>query len=160
MTPVQRVAVAGGNGNLGPVIIGELLANNLHVSLLSRKGSTSTDTLKNRGYVGVVEVDYQDLDGLAKALEGVDVVVSTIGNAGLDTQVRLVDAAVAAGVKRFLPSEFGANPEQEKNKQLPFYMTKSGILDHLKKKAAENPGFSYTTITPHIFFDWALRQGS
>lgn len=55
------------------------------------------------------EADTANHKSIAKACEGADVVVSAV--AGLrpvmiDFQMRLVDAAVAAGVPRFIPSDF------------------------------------------------------
>ncbi|KAH8911598.1 oxidoreductase CipA-like protein [Coniochaeta sp. PMI_546] len=96
---------------------------------------------------------------MTDVLRGIDVVVSIVGNPGLDNQIPLIDAAVAAGVKRFIPSEFGSDPEHERNKPLPFYIRKLRILNHLKRKAAENQEFSYTRVTTHAFFDWGITEG-
>ena len=52
----------------------------------------------------ITEVDYASPASLAKALEGVDVVISTLAGAGFGAQVPLADAAKAAGVQLFLPS--------------------------------------------------------
>ena len=90
--------------------------------------------------------------------QDINVVVRTIGNTGLDNQIPLIDAAVAAGVKRFIPGELGADPEHPKNKPLPFYIRKLRILDHLKAKAEENPDFSYTRITTHAFLDRGITE--
>jgi ribosomal protein S9 len=42
-------------------------------------------------------------------LPGVDVVISVVGGAGLQGQLKAVEAAKAAGVKRYIPSEFGVD---------------------------------------------------
>ena len=159
MTPVRKIALAGASGNLGPTILRELLANRFQVLLLTRKGSNSANIFKNIENVIIAEVNYQNVQALANVLQGSEVVVSTISNAGLDLQLRLIDAAVSAGVKRFIPSEFGADPEQERNKTLPFYLKKLRTLDYLKRKVAEVPDFSYTRITTHAFFDWGIQAG-
>lgn len=38
---------------------------------------------------------------------GRDIVLSAVGTAGLPGQLMHIEAAVAAGVKRYVPSEFG-----------------------------------------------------
>jgi hypothetical protein len=56
---------------------------------------------------------------LTGALKGIDALVSTVAGTAIDSQTILIDAAIAAGVKRFIPSEFGScttNPKLEKAK--------------------------------------------
>ncbi|KZO99120.1 NAD(P)-binding protein [Calocera viscosa TUFC12733] len=55
-----------------------------------------------------VQVDYSDKDAIAAALKGIDVLVSTVGAFGLGTQPTLAHAAKEAGVKLFIPAEYGA----------------------------------------------------
>lgn len=50
--------------------------------------------------------DYS-LEWLTEALKGQDAVVLTIGSAVIPEQQTVIDAAINAGVKRILPSEFG-----------------------------------------------------
>ena len=42
-----------------------------------------------------------------KAMEGVDIVISTVSVVQVDNQPEMIDAAKAAGVKRFIPCDFG-----------------------------------------------------
>jgi len=46
---------------------------------------------------------------LAELLKGVDAVVCAYGGAALGEQYKLLEAAKKAGVKRFVPSEFGSD---------------------------------------------------
>ena len=52
-------------------------------------------------------VDYVDGSQLSYALTGIDTVISTVLG---DAQVSLIDAAVQAGVRRFVPAEFNGPP--------------------------------------------------
>jgi hypothetical protein len=58
------------------------------------------------------KTDYQDIDELAKLLEGVHTVLSFMsvapGDSAADTQTHLIDAGVRARVKRFAPSEWAS----------------------------------------------------
>ena len=135
MVQTPSFAVAGATGGLGPAIVKELLANNFRVTVLTRKGSSSARDFEKSKLLHFAEVDYSDVKGLTDVLKGIDIVVSTVGRPGIDSQIPLIDAAVAAGVKRFIPSEFGADSEQPKNKLLPHFAGKRHIVDHLKQTA-------------------------
>ena len=53
--------------------------------------------------------DYEDLEGLISALQDVHTVLSFIvtqSDPGSTAQKNLIDACIAAGVKRFAPSEW------------------------------------------------------
>lgn len=108
--------------------------------------------------VKVVEVDYESPESLTNALRGQDAVVSTIGTAVLSKQLLLVEAAAKAGVKRFLPSEFGSNTVHPKVSKLPSFRDKIAVQDALKKEA-ETGGMTYTLVVTGPFLDWGLRTG-
>jgi uncharacterized protein YbjT (DUF2867 family) len=55
----------------------------------------------------VIQVDYSNEGSIQHALTGVDVVISTIPAVVVDIQVKIAVAAKDAGVKLFVPSEFG-----------------------------------------------------
>lgn len=59
--------------------------------------------LQSKG-VKISVIDYKDPASLKQALEGVEVVVSTLAGGGLPLQHALADGAKAAGVKLFVPS--------------------------------------------------------
>ena len=58
-------------------------------------------------------IDYDSSSSIIAALTGVDVVISTVGFAGIAKQVNAVIAAKQAGVKLFVPSDFGTDTEGE-----------------------------------------------
>ncbi|KAI6133389.1 hypothetical protein EDD16DRAFT_1688977 [Pisolithus croceorrhizus] len=101
----KSFAVAGVGNTVGMPIVKSLLARNTRLIVLTRPSS------KKRFPEGVktVPVDYSDTSALAAALRenAVDVVISTLSGEGLHAQYKLSDAAKAAGVKLFVPSEFG-----------------------------------------------------
>lgn len=75
--------------------------------MLTRPNSTSSNKLP-AGSKSVV-VDLKDKAALEAAFKEntIDVVISTVGQPGLPDQPTIADAAKAAGVKLFVPSEFG-----------------------------------------------------
>jgi len=71
------------------------------------------DTSSENGSPGVTLriVDYSNKNDLVEALKGIHTVLSFINQSvdpGNKSQKSLIDASVAAGVKRFAPSEYGS----------------------------------------------------
>ncbi|KAI1813029.1 NAD(P)-binding protein [Poronia punctata] len=154
MTGIQKVALAGATGNLGPAILEQLLKAGFQVTVLTRKDSTHSFTEA----VNVKKVDYDSVDSLADALEGQDALISTISAVALAKQLRLVEAAVKAKVKRFIPSEFGSDTKHPKSSKLPCFADKVAVQEGLANEAA-NGSLTYTTIHTGPFFDWGLAVG-
>ncbi|SPO06191.1 related to 2`-hydroxyisoflavone reductase [Cephalotrichum gorgonifer] len=159
MTAYPTVALAGATGSLGSVALEELLAAGVPVTVLTRKGANSTESLSPKPNLTIKEVDYNVPEDLTKALEGTEVVISTLGTPGFALQDALVDAAIAAGVKRFIPSEFGCDTANPKTRKLPVYAQKVAIQDKLIEKSKAIPSFSYTLVFNNAFFDWGIRVG-
>jgi NmrA-like family len=116
--------------------------------VLSRESSEATFDPD----VTVRKTDFSEGD-LELALRGQDVVVSAVGATGFQDQKKIIDAAVRAGVKRFMPSEFSANTLSDATIQLlPLFAQKQAILDYLKSK--ESDRFSWTGVATALLFDW------
>ena len=104
------IILAGATGNLGGRICRALLKRGAGVRAIVRRGSARDDVeaLRRLGAV-IAEVDYSNAAELSAACAGGSCVVSAM--AGLhdvivDAQTLLLDAAVKAGVPRFIPSDF------------------------------------------------------
>lgn len=103
--------LAGATGDLGHRIGLVLLGRDAHLRALVRPGSAAKPTvaqLRERGAV-IVEVDFNDAAALRGACAGAGCVVSALSGLRsvlVDAQTHLLDAAVAAGVPRFIPSDF------------------------------------------------------
>lgn len=107
--------------------------------------------------VKVQKVDYSSNSSIAEALKGQDAVVSTIATLALAQQNVLVEEAAKAGVKRFIPSEFGVNTKIVSGGVAKILTGKIQLQDQLSKLAAANPTFSWTGVSTGLFFDWVSR---
>lgn len=82
-----------------------------------------------------------------------DAVVSLVGHQGIQHERRMIDAAVAAGVKYFIPSEFGHDSSDPTVRSyLPIMVQKNAVMEYLKTK--EKDGLSWTMIVTGLWFDW------
>lgn len=106
--------------------------------------------------VRTVTIDYQSPDSLKAALQAVDAVVCILGKStGLKHQFNLIDAAAAAGVKRFLPSEFGADLRNSEIRTFPTYQSKVQVEEYIEKKARDTD-LTYTYVYNSLLLDVGL----
>ncbi|MBB4078172.1 hypothetical protein GGR28_000773 [Lewinella aquimaris] len=114
-TSPSPIILAGATGDLGGRIGRSLLTLGAPVRALVRPGSSHRlREWETRG-AEVREVDFENLAALTEACRGGSCVVSALS--GLEAvivgvQSRLLDAAVAAGVPRFIPSDFSIDYTQ------------------------------------------------
>ncbi|PLB50137.1 putative oxidoreductase CipA-like protein [Aspergillus steynii IBT 23096] len=156
MSVIRNVAIAGASGDLGKVILRALTESNLfEITVLTRHESSAQFAASVR----VIRVDFTSVTDLTAALANQDAVVSVLNSDALDTQLPLIDASLAAGVKRFIPSEFSANNGNPKTATLPAYKVKIAVHEIIQRHARENPQFTYTVIRNGPFLDWSLALG-
>jgi uncharacterized protein YbjT (DUF2867 family) len=147
--PLENIIIAGANGSIGAPILTALLAEpSFNVTILSRASSSATfppgTPIKRVSDAFAVEE-------LKEAFKGQDAVVVALTTASVtrdDLAFRIIDAAVAMGVKRLIPSEFGIdNLDPRARSLVPIYDLKGNMLEYLIKRAKESNGvFSWTSV--------------
>lgn len=121
----------------------------------------STGSLKELPWgVGAVQVDYDSQQSLVDALRGQEVLVACLQMDVIATvQPGLLDAAIKAGVRRYIPSEYSGITLDPGSRQMPLLTPFVEMQELIKQKAAE--GFiEYTIIAPggfsNVFIDLLL----
>lgn len=109
----QIILVAGSTGNLGGRIVKALIKRGAEVRAIVRNGS-ELEKIEKLTELGaeVVAVDMSDVQELIVACQGASCVVSALSGLHdviVDSQINLLDAALAAGVPRFIPSDFASD---------------------------------------------------
>jgi NmrA-like family len=136
----NTILVAGGTGNLGGRIVRDLIKRGAKVRAIVRPETDSEkiEKLKQLG-AEVISVDMSNADELKSACQDVSCVVSALSGLRdviVDGQTKLLDAAIAAGVPRFIPSDFAAdftrlpggdNRNFDLRKEFHQYLDKSAI---------------------------------
>lgn len=140
-------------GSLNPLIISSLQSVGFRVSVLVRAASSVTPPA---GAI-VHRTDYSH-DSLLEAFRGKDAVVNTITMPDLADQLRIIDAAIEAGVKRYLPAEFGIDTSKAATVEIvPFLKVKPEVVKYLRSKEGE---ISWTALITGPFFDWYVYPGA
>lgn len=109
----NKILVAGGTGNLGGRIVRDLVKRGAEVHVIVRQETEpdKIDKLKQLG-AEVVSVEMSNHEELKKACESATCVVSALSGLRetiVDAQIDLLNAAITAGVPRFIPSDFAAD---------------------------------------------------
>ena len=118
----KTVAVLGASGLLGKPVVKQLGGAGFDLVLVSRD-SSKLDSAFPGLKAKLVQAEASDSKALQEAFKGiescsrdlmtagVDAIVSLVGAPALTQQKQFIDAAVIAGVKRFISSEFGCDTQ-------------------------------------------------
>ncbi|KAL7785393.1 hypothetical protein V8C43DRAFT_317691 [Trichoderma afarasin] len=129
----KNIAVICASENLGNGILPLLLESGLNITAVTRQTSESTfpQTI------------------------GQDAVLCLVSVGDVRAKITMVDAAVAAGVQWFIPSEFGHDATNPRVVEvLPLFRQKVKRVDHLRLR--EKDGLSWTSFHTGFFFDFGL----
>ena len=134
------ILVAGATGNLGERITRSLLDHGAEVRAIVRRG-TDLHKINHLEQLGakVFEVDMSKVNEVTTVCAGVTCVVSALAglrDVVIDTQKILLEAAVKAGVPRFIPSDYsldftkfpvGTNRNLDWRREFHTYLDKAPI---------------------------------
>ncbi|KAJ5266885.1 hypothetical protein N7478_009693 [Penicillium angulare] len=158
LSSIQKVIILGATGHVGPHLVSIFDADpHFEVSILSR---ASSDCSQFPPHIPVYRVskNYDTSDSeLVEILRGQDAVVSAITEQAIPQQKVVIDAAIKAGVKFFVPSEFGHDTMNEQAARLlpPCYVTqKRQIVEYLQTKEVD--GLKWTAFVTGPFFEIAV----
>ncbi|KAI1764856.1 NmrA-like family protein [Hypoxylon sp. FL1150] len=92
------------------------------------------------------------------AFEGQDVVVNCMTTLSVADQFRMVDAAIAAGVRRYVPSEYGLdNTKPEAQALNVVFHDKGKVQEYIRSKAADG-AIEWMSIACGIWLEWGMAH--
>jgi hypothetical protein len=132
-----------------------------NVTVLSRADSAATFSSD----VKMIKADYSNKDALVKAFTGQDVVISAVGAAAHHEPIHgdmanfdkiVIDAALQAGVKWIIPTEFGPDTSHPAVVGNLLMSAKIATADFLKKNES---AIAHTFVVTGVFLEWAFENG-
>jgi hypothetical protein len=152
---IKNVTLLGANGTVGPMVLHALVKDGFNVTVLKRASSNSPTNYPAGVKVASVNDSFA-VEDLVPVFTGQDAVVVTIKGTQVDIQKRLADAAVKAGVKRFIPADFGSCDSSSPHAQdcVPLFANKTELRGYLTSLAEKNKDFTWSSIVCGHFFDW------
>ncbi|PWY88208.1 NAD(P)-binding protein [Aspergillus heteromorphus CBS 117.55] len=145
-----KIAIIGSSGGVAKEVIDVLLATKKHELLLLTRQDTPT-TAPTPGTTKI-QADYTSVPRLTQILTGVHTILSFIAvtnDPESTIQKNLIDAAIAAGVKRFAPSEWASAGLE----QMPWYAYKAETRRYLAEVNREKKILEYTLFQPGLFLN-------
>lgn len=107
------IVIAGATGNLGGRIARAVIKRGANLRAVVRQNSNPKKIEELRkGGASIAEVDFNSVPDLTGACSGGSCVISALSGLReviVETQTLLLDAAVKAGVPRFIPSDYSAD---------------------------------------------------
>ncbi|KAI9502165.1 hypothetical protein GGI25_003379 [Coemansia spiralis] len=159
----NRIAVVG-TGGYGWHFLSALIHCNhfINVRAVTRRPQPAQDNtakltrMRQLRGLGIEVVEYAETtaEAFKLAFADSDIVVSAVGVLGVPDQIAMIDGALLAGVKWFIPSEYGV--VHYPSKWMPFagpLAAKGPVQDYLIK-AAESKGLAYTVIYTGLALDY------
>lgn len=139
------------SGNFGTPITAALRQAGFDVTIITRAESTTAFP----SGVPVLRAATYTTEDLTPILTGQDAVVSVIGPAGLGSETAMIDAAEAAGVKRFIVNDFGWGPNINGLPEFKeIHVRRRAGWEHAETRATAKPNFTWTGITSGNPIDW------
>jgi uncharacterized protein YbjT (DUF2867 family) len=151
----RKLIVLQITGAIGATVVKALCDAGFQVQALTRRIDASKPDL---GPATIVHVDYTSQAELQEVLRGQDAVISALGDTAgaVAAQDALIQASIAVGVKRFIPSEYGSDTLNARVRSFPFFADKLRHQELLRDAAAGHVDFSYTIVITGPFLDWGL----
>ncbi|KAF2719424.1 NAD(P)-binding protein, partial [Polychaeton citri CBS 116435] len=136
---LQKVVLVGASGNTGKVILSSLLTSpaKFNITVIARPESKANLP----STINVIRMSYgpdADQVALTKAFEGQDVAIFCLAPAATMDQLKLIDAAAAAGVKWIVPNEWandGSNKEMVD--RVPGFLPKRQAREAIEAKGVK-----------------------
>ncbi|KAJ1689576.1 hypothetical protein LUZ63_013731 [Rhynchospora breviuscula] len=159
-----KILVIGGTGRFGKHVVDASIRAN-HATFVFTRPPATDDTEKKKILESFTSLGVElifgtlhDYEMLLEAVKKVDVIISTLGSdpVQLELQTKIIKAIMEAGnIKRFIPSEFGMDPERvnpvEPAKAV--FMMKAQIRQMIK-----NYNMPHTIIRSHIFQNFYIPR--
>ncbi|PSW06768.1 aromatic alcohol reductase [Photobacterium lipolyticum] len=154
----KHIAVIGATGQIGTPLSKGLLLLGHDVTIITRARSAKNDTklaeFEKQGAKIVECADMHDVDSMANILQGIDTLVASVPGSKEIIQKSepiWLEAAVKAGVERFVPTEFGSHTQA-------IEMGDGEIFDQKKRfhDLLMNSGIGWTLYYNGGIFDYFL----
>ncbi|KAK5059844.1 hypothetical protein LTR84_009727 [Exophiala bonariae] len=162
MPGFQKILLVGATGTFGGLVAVALSKRRQLLSRLAVYHNTArkTDEAKKLKIAKfeALGIEIVSANGYAspEPFGGFDCVMIFSGNYGLQEQPQIIDSAIAAGVRHFYPSEYGADLLAGDNWNQRYYRYKALTRNHLEMKGKEYADLGWTYFLVGRLTEWAV----
>ncbi|KAI0121378.1 hypothetical protein BJ170DRAFT_588033 [Xylariales sp. AK1849] len=156
MSAFKNILLIGATGSIGSVVR-EALEKEPSFTLTLLRRASSKATLPSH-LKAVTIADSYPTEALVSAFKGQDVIINCMTTLFVADQFRMVDAAISAGVKRYVPSEYGLNNLRPEAQALnAVFHDKGKVQEYLRAKAIEG-SIEWTSISCGMWIRWSMAH--
>ncbi|KAG6363936.1 hypothetical protein INS49_009039 [Diaporthe citri] len=131
-SPFKNIVIIGASGSIGSIILEAFLNTPTVTTTILQRASSSRAASPPSAHVVTIPDDYPH-DPLVAAFANQDAVINCVTTLAVRTQLRIIAAAAEAGVRRYVPSEYGLNNNNPAARALcPVFREKGEVQDHLR----------------------------
>lgn len=131
-SPFKNIVIIGASGSIGSILL-EAFINTPSVTITVLQRASSTKTVLPPSVRVITIPDDYPHGSLVAAFANQDAVINCVTTLAVRTQLRIISAAAEAGVRRFVPSEYGLNNNNPVARALcPVFREKGEVQDHLR----------------------------
>ncbi|KAI6790757.1 hypothetical protein KC360_g2036 [Hortaea werneckii] len=152
---IKNIAIVGAGGNVGSAALKHLLASDRNFNITILTQPTSTSTFPSHPRLTIQKGTFTDPDFLTTTIQNQDALLLALGFRAMDLQPHLITAAVSAGVKYILPTEYaGDGLNDSMIDAVPVFQPKRAA-----RRQIEELGGTWIGITTNPWADQSLRLG-
>ncbi|KAF2008805.1 NAD(P)-binding protein [Aaosphaeria arxii CBS 175.79] len=155
-SPFKNILLIGATGSIGSHVF-KALSDSPHFTVTLLQRASSKATLPSHLRV-ITIADSYPTDELTQAFKGQDVIVNCMTSLSVSDQFRMIDAAIAAGVKRYVPSEYGLNNMRPDAQALNrVFHDKGKVQEYLRAKAADG-AIEWMSVSCGMWVKWSMEH--
>lgn len=143
-------------GYVGGKIYDVLVNSGFEVTVLTRASGAAAAADPESADPRTRAVDYSSVKSLTEALLGQDAVVSALAPAAWEHHFKLLDAAIDAKVKHFIPSDYTSLSTFPEVADLPYWKDLATVQQYLRHKAG-SAGVKWTVLATGPLLDCVLN---
>ncbi|KAL2684485.1 hypothetical protein Neosp_005563 [[Neocosmospora] mangrovei] len=154
-SPFKNILIIGATGSIGSVVLEALIKEPTFV-VTALQRSSSKGNLPS-GLKTITVDDSYPSEALVRAFSGQDAIINCMTSLAVGEQLRFIDAAVAAKVRRYVSSEYGLNNNKPEARALnSVFREKGEIQDYLRSK--ESTGLEWMAIACGMWLKWSAQH--
>ncbi|KAI0891316.1 hypothetical protein F4806DRAFT_309567 [Annulohypoxylon nitens] len=154
MAGIRNILIIGATGSFGSILLNEVQKEPSFTLTILQRASSKFQPPAH--FKSIVIPDSYPTDDLVAAFKGQDVVINCMSTLTVPDQFRMIDAAIVAGVKRYVPSEYGLNNMRPDTQALNLvFHTKGKIQEYLREKAAVG-AIEWMAIACGMWLKWGM----